>query len=101
MEIPSSPSNKPPVQPAIVDMSRDKNSSQVADAVKPINASSTTPVVVANHSISFRSDDESGRDYFVIKDKDTDEIVKQYPPEEMIKMARFLLKNGDLYNKEI
>lgn len=101
MEIPSSQQHQARMQPPVVDMSRDKNSSRVADAIKPMNASASTPVVVANHTISFRSDDESGRDYFVVKDKDTDEVVKQYPPEEMIKMARHLLKNGDIYNNEI
>ena len=101
MDIPSSQQNQSRIQPPVVDLSRDKNSSQVVDAVKPMNASASTPVVIANHTISFRSDDESGRDYFVIKDKSTDEVVKQYPPEEMIKMARYILKNGDIYNKEV
>lgn len=101
MDIPSSQHAHMRMQPPAVDLSRDKNSSQIAHAVKPINASASTPVVTANHAISFRSDEETGRDYFVVKDRDTDQVIKQYPPEEIIKVARYLLKNGDVYNNEV
>lgn len=103
MDISSQNSHIHRVDTPVVDLSRNKNTSQNhAHSVKPINASASTPVVMANHAISFLSDDVSGQDYFVVKDKNTDEVIKQYPPEEMIKVARHLLmENGDIYKKEI
>ena len=91
------------VETPAVELSRNKNTTHVqAHSVKPINASASTPVVMANHAISFQSDDVSGQDYFVVKDKNTDEVIKQYPPEEMIKVARHLLmENGHIFKKEV
>ena len=101
MDISSSYPSQMRVQPSIVDLSRDKNSSQMIHAIKPINDSATTPVVIANHAISFHSDQETGRDYFIVKDKHTDKVIKQYPPEEMVKIARHLLQNGDFYQNQL
>lgn len=91
-----------PFGPAPDYLCHDKSRNAVkADSVKPINASASTPVVLANHAVSFMSDDATGRDYFVIRDKNTDKIIRQFPPEEVIKVARYLLEKGDLFNKKV
>lgn len=57
---------------------------------------------LSNRSLRFKLDERIGRNYISIIDKETDEILKEYPPEEIrnfmaqvMKFEERMLANGD------
>ena len=47
------------------------------------------------HSLLFSLDDSSGRPVIQVINKDTDEIVKQFPPEELLSLSRMLQDSAE------
>lgn len=46
-------------------------------------------------SLQFTVDEVSGKDIVTVLDKDTDEIIRQYPSEEVLEIARRLSEEKD------
>jgi uncharacterized FlaG/YvyC family protein len=57
---------------------------------------------LSNRSLRFKLDERIGRNYISIIDKETEEIIKEYPPEEIrnfmaqvMKFEERMLASGD------
>lgn len=59
---------------------------QLDDAVKAVN-DFVNPV---NNSLQFRVDDDTGKTIVKVIDKTTNEVIRQFPSEEMIAIAKAL-----------
>ena len=49
-----------------------------------------------NRSLQFQVDEDSGRDVIKVLDKDTGDIIKQYPSEEMLNLVSKLSETAGL-----
>lgn len=49
-----------------------------------------------NRSLQFQVDEDSGRDVIKVLDKDTGDIIKQYPSEEVLNLVSKLSKTAGL-----
>lgn len=70
---------------------------QVADAVKNINDF----LQVVQRTLQFTLDEDSGRMVVQIKDANTKEVIRQIPPENMLKLAEQMDKLKGLLFEEI
>ena len=50
-------------------------------------ANDLTTQLSGNLRIKFLTDENTGKDYFQLIDKETGEVIRQYPPDEMLRMA--------------
>ncbi|HHN63793.1 MAG TPA: hypothetical protein ENK09_00325 [Nitrospirae bacterium] len=57
-------------------------------------------IEVINRSIRFEIDKELHRVIAKVIDRKTGEIIRQVPPEEAVRIAKFLLKSGLIFNRE-
>jgi flagellar protein FlaG len=46
-------------------------------------------------SLLFTVDEESGKDVVTVLDTETEEVIRQYPSEEVLVIARRLAEQGD------
>lgn len=60
------------------------SSENLADAINTLNQ---VPVI-KERNLSFSIDDLSGRSVIKLRDKKTDEVIKQIPSEELLKVAQ-------------
>jgi flagellar protein FlaG len=55
-----------------------------------------------NHSLRFKTDEETGIQFFQIVNKQSGDVVKQFPPEEMIQLADNLHNlSGIIFNQDV
>jgi uncharacterized FlaG/YvyC family protein len=53
-------------------------------------------------SLRFLTDEDTGLDYFQLIEKDTGEVIRQYPPEEMLDLVRGLREAASLlFSQEV
>jgi len=60
----------------------------------------TVEIKVINRTVRFEIDKELQRVIAKVIDKDTGEVIRQIPPEEILRIAKFLLKTGLLFKRE-
>ena len=56
---------------------------------------------VANTSLSISVDDQSGSTIIKVTDAETDEVIRQIPPEQIVNLARFLRENSGVEGFEL
>ncbi len=72
--------------------------SEVRSAVKDLNAT----VQNSQRAIQFSVDDESGNVIIKVIDAETDEIIRQIPPEEVVRLAKRMEESvGSLLHTEV
>ncbi len=72
--------------------------SEVRGAVKDLN----TAVQNSQRAIQFSVDDESGNVIIKVVDAETDEIIRQIPPEEVVRLAKRMEESvGGLLHTEV
>jgi flagellar protein FlaG len=54
-----------------------------------------------NRSVNFRIDQETGINVITIRDRNTDEIIRQYPPDEFLALAARLDEMRGLFFEEV
>ena len=54
-----------------------------------------------NRSVNFRIDKETGINVITIRDKSTDEIIRQYPPEEFLALVSRMQEMRGLFFEEV
>ena len=69
---------------------------QVADAVKDMNEF----LQMVRRTLVFTVDEDSGRTVVQIKDADTNQVIRQIPPENMLKLAKEMDKFKGLIFEE-
>jgi len=70
---------------------------QVSEAVKNMNDF----LQMVRRTLQFTMDEDSGRMVVQIKDAETDQVIRQIPPENMLKLAKELDKlNGLLFEEK-
>jgi flagellar protein FlaG len=70
---------------------------QVSNAVKNMNDF----LQMIRRTLEFSMDEDSGRVVVQIKDAETDQVIRQIPPENMLKLAKELDKlNGLLFHEK-
>ncbi|QSA95859.1 flagellar protein FlaG [Methylococcus sp. EFPC2] len=69
---------------------------QVADAVKDMNKF----LQMVRRTLVFTVDEDSGRTVVQIKDADTDQVIRQIPPENMLTIAKQIDKFKGLLFEE-
>ena len=74
------------------------NAEQVRDAVAEMNRA----MRLSNRSLEFSVDEESERVVVRLKDSETGELIRQFPSEETLAIARYLadLPNGALLSQK-
>lgn len=78
-------SNKAAAKPeASVEKATELDKNQLQEAVDVINQA----VVMDQRSLSFSVDDVSGRSIIKVKDLETEELIRQIPTEEILKVAQ-------------
>lgn len=78
-------SNKAAAQPeASVEQATELDKDQLQQAVDVMNQA----VVMDQRSLSFSVDDVSGRSIIKVKDLETEELIRQIPTEEILKVAQ-------------
>jgi flagellar protein FlaG len=84
----SEPGNPPAVSktPAPQQPSAAASREQVEEAIKAVNEF-VNPI---NSAIQFNLDDQSGRMIVKVVDNTTNEVIRQFPSEEMLNIARAL-----------
>ena len=61
-------------------------SGQVADATRDLSQY----IQSVNRSLEIAVDEELGSTIITVVDSDTDEVIRQIPPEELVELARFI-----------
>jgi flagellar protein FlaG len=75
------------------------NAGEFSDLVKDIN---TLVNQVASTKISFDVDDDTGRAIVRVLNKETGEVIRQVPPEELLTLvARMRQLSGLIFNQEV
>jgi len=69
------------------------DSQAFASAVKDI----TEKVQNFQRSLQFHVDEDSGRTIITVIDKETDEVIRQIPPEEVLTLAEQFRRGGGLF----
>ena len=71
-------------QQTIGNLSTPPSASEIDDALDVVNKA----VVFEQRSLSFRVDETSGKSIIKVMDKNTDELIRQIPSEELLKVAQ-------------
>ena len=61
----------------------------------------TQHMKMAGTSLSITVDDRLGATIIQVTDKETDELIRQIPPEEIVSLARFLRENAGVGGFEL
>jgi flagellar protein FlaG len=84
--------NPEPVQTeSTKDVSQDNSAQNLQGAVSQIN----DYVQNLQRSLLFTVDEASGKDVVTVLDSETDEVIRQYPSEEILAIARRLAEQKD------
>jgi flagellar protein FlaG len=76
-----------------------QNAGEFSDLVRDIN---TLVNQVASTKISFDVDDDTGRAIVRVLNKETGEVIRQVPPEELLTLvARMQQLSGLIFNQEV
>lgn len=97
----------------------DRQPSSAGGNTPPRQVSNTTPVAVdkaeisaaveevsakiemASTSLSISVDETLGSTIIQVTDRDTDEVIRQIPPEQIVNLARFLRENSGVEGFEL
>lgn len=72
-----------------------------AESVKAAAAQVSRHLEVAATSLSISVDDGLGSTVIQVKDKATDEVIRQIPPEQILNLARFLRESAEVGGFEL
>jgi len=72
-----------------------------AEAIKAAAAQVSRHLEVTATSLSISIDDGLGSTVIQVKDKATDEVIRQIPPEQILNLARFLRENAGVEGFEL
>lgn len=70
---------------------QEENKEELRDAVRQINEH----VQNLQRTLQFTVDEESGKDVVTVLDSETDEIIRQYPSDEVLLIARYLAEHQE------
>ena len=87
--------------PSVVEIKEtNKASSSAEDLTKAVSTVQSYVDVMTSRALSIRVDDELNRPVVSVIDKQTEEVVRQIPSEEVIALARFLQSQTQAAAKE-
>jgi flagellar protein FlaG len=79
-----------------------KEAEQSESAFKKIIAETNQKLNRSDLKLRFGTDEESGIDYFQLYDKENGDVVKQFPPEEILKViANLKDMAGIIFNEKV
>lgn len=73
-----------------------KHTEQSKDSIDQAVQSMNDYVQLVNRQLEFSIDEKSGRTVITVRDKDTQEIIRQIPDDEALRFARKLQQDGEL-----
>lgn len=85
VDTPAIPGSEPRVSP-------DTNGQAIRAAVEAAVAAVKDRIQTNASNLEFRIDDESGETVVRVKDAETNEVIRQYPSEEVLAIARNLAR---------
>jgi flagellar protein FlaG len=65
-----------------------------------VDEANTRAETLTNAAVRFSIDEESGRTVIQVVDRDTDEVIRHIPPEEMLRIASHLRNTGLVNNSQ-
>jgi flagellar protein FlaG len=77
------------------------NKGDLRAALQEAVAEANTRVqTLTNAAVRFRIDEETGRTVIEVVDRDTDEVIRNIPPEEMLRITSHLSNTGLVINSQ-